>query len=362
MNPSTNDIDAGAMNLLLNCAQAKAGDHILIVGEDTADSYFDSELCDDIARVAQQLGMQSKVVLAKPVVDANQFPSLVSDAMLQADKTIFFSRLGDQVRFLATPGNSQKVMCYTLTREHLASPFAIINYNSLKRMHDALKKIIINSTIYRIDADCGTSLTSQMASSSDSSQLAVAEFSLDLFPVMIFPPVHFNQLSGQLVLRDFLLSSSTRQYSDSVLRIESPVVANIENSHIIDFEGDQIQIKKIKSQLERAAKITGGDAYQLNSWHTGINPYTFFKGDPYADLEKWSTVAYGSPRYTHVHCAGMDPGDISIQLFDASISFDDCLIWDKGRFVFLDRPEVQALFNESERAMFNSSLVLDIGM
>ena len=34
------------------------------------------------------------------------------------------SRLGDQVRFLDTPGGGRKVMTYTLTRQHLASEFA----------------------------------------------------------------------------------------------------------------------------------------------------------------------------------------------------------------------------------------------
>jgi hypothetical protein len=139
-------------------------------------------------------------------------------------------------------------------------------------------------------------------------------------------------------------------------------MAKIENSTIVDFEGDTKEIEKVKQQFERAAKITGGEAYALNSWHTGINPYTFFDGDPYADLELWGTVTYGSPRYTHIHAAGNDPGDISIQLFDASISFDDELFWDRGKFVFLDRPEVQALLDSEEREMFNSSTIRDIGL
>lgn len=362
MKISIEDIEAGARNLLLNCAEVEAGDSILLVGEQSESAYFDPQLCDDIARVARGLGVDTRVILAEPVADASQFPRSINDAMLSVDKTIFFSRLGDQVRFMETPGNSKKIMCYTLTRKHLGSTFASVSFITMKKIHDLLTKKIIGSKRYRIESSDGTRLDSEIIHDPQSAKPAVTEFSLELFPVMIFPPVNFSNLNGQILLRDFLLSSSTREYSDSVLILNSPVMARIENSRFVDFEGDTREIEKIKHQFERAAKITGGDAYALNSWHTGINPHTFFDGDPYADLELWGTVTYGSPRYTHIHAAGNDPGDISIQLFDAGISFDDELFWDKGKFVFLDRPEVQSLLDSQERELLNSSVIRDIGL
>jgi hypothetical protein len=139
---------------------------------------------------------------------------------------------------------------------------------------------------------------------------------------------------------------------------------------MIAFDGDRELIAQLRNQLERAASITGGDPYRLNSWHTGINPHTFFNGDPDEDLERWGTVAYGSPRYTHIHAAGHDPGDVSIQLFDASIRFGNettrettwQTIWDKGRFIYLDSDEIRALLSASERELLNSSIRLDIGI
>lgn len=362
MTHSIEKIEAGARNLLLNCAEVEPGQSILLVGEQSESAYFDPALCDDLAQVARKLGVESRVILAEPVADARQFPQSISDAMLAVDKTIFFSRLGDQVRFLETPGNSKKIMCYTLTRKHLGSPFASVSFKTMKKIHDLLTRKIIGSKNYRIESSDGTRLDSEIIHDPQSAKPAVTEFTLELFPVMIFPPVNFCNLNGQILLRDFLLSSSTREYSDSVLILNSPVMARIENSRFVDFEGDTREIEKVKQQFERAAKITGGDAYALNSWHTGINPYTFFDGDPYADLELWGTVTYGSPRYTHIHAAGNDPGDISIQLFDASISFDDELFWDKGKFVFLDRPEVQSLLDSQERELLNSSVIRDIGL
>lgn len=72
--------------------------------------------------------------------------------------------------------------------------------------------------------------------------------------------------------------------------------------------------------------------------------------------------AFGSPRYTHIHAAGKDPGEISIQLFDTSIRFDDRLIWDRGRLDFFDSDELRALLDPNERKLLNASMQLDIGI
>jgi hypothetical protein len=364
----------GACNLLQNCAGARAGDRVLLVGEKGPETFFDPCLCDDLAEACAILDIESTIVLAKPGTDANHFPIVVSEAMQATDFTIFFSRLGDQIRFLDSPGTSKKIMCYTLDRAHLASAFAHTDYHAMQRMHDHLLARIMQSKTYTIASPNGTSLAAVVTSETDSGQQAVTDFSLQLFPVMIFPPLHFHQLEGQLVLDHFLLSSSTRAYAGSVLPLPSPIKVNIEDSRMIAFDGDRELIARLRSQLERAASITGGDPYRLNSWHTGINPHTFYHGDPNEDLERWGTVAYGSPRYTHIHAAGNDPGDVSIQLFDASISFANDAsgqtaggetwqtLWDNGRFIYLDSDEICALLSDSERELLNSSIRLDIGI
>lgn len=355
-------IRTGARNLLLNCADAQDGDRVLLVGEQSATPYFDPRLCDDLAAACTDLGIEAQIVLAEPGTSAELFPQAVAEAMQHTDITIFFSRLGDQLRFLDSPGTSRKIMCYTLDRDHLAAPFAGIDYQVTQRIHDRLLERIKGSRLYSIDAANGTALTAELPQNSSDDQPLLAEFSLELFPVMIFPPVNFYQLNGQLVLEHFLTSSSTRAYADSVLMLDTPITVQIEDSCMVDFAGDKDSISRLRQQLERAAEITGGDAYRLNSWHTGINPYTFFNGDPYRDLERWGTVAYGSPRYTHIHAAGIDPGDISIQLFDASIRFDNETLWDRGRFSYLDSDEVQALLSRAERKLLNASVRLDIGL
>ena len=351
----------GARNLLLNCAGVSAGERVLLVGERDESPYFDPRLCDDVAGVAQSLGAQAEVVMAETVSDASRFPGAVSDAMQTADVTIFFSRLGDQVRFVETPGTSRKIMTYTLTREHLQSPFAGVEYRAMKKIHDRLVADIRAASSYRIEASNGTSLSAPLEHTLESGEADLAEFTVELFPVMIFPPIICSALKGRLVIEDFIMSTSVRQYADSVCYLDSPVTATVEDSRMVDFEGDAEVIDRLRRQLEKAAAITGGDPYRLNSWHTGINPYTFFDGNPHDHLERWGTVSYGSPRYTHIHTAGFDPGDASFHLIDASISFDDKTFWEEGRFVYLDRPEIRELLTPQDRELLNSSVVGDIG-
>lgn len=361
MSVTYEEIECGARNLLLNCAGAGPSDEVLLVGEKGHNLYFDPKLCDDVAQVAKSLGMSPKIVMAEPVADADagNFPPAVKKAMETADKTIFFSRLGDQVRFSLDPQKAKSVMTYTLTREHLAGPFASVDFNVMKRVHDVLLSLILDADEYSIKTPCGTDLTSSICKTEGQ---AVTEFALELFPVMIFPPVNCHEMNGTLVINHFVTSSSTRAFEESTLVLDSPIRATVENSCIISFDGPTDLVDKLKAQLHRAAAITGGDPYRINSWHTGINPNTFYVDDPYEDLERWGTVAYGSPRYTHMHAAGIDPGDIAFHLMDATISFDDQIIWDQGQFVFLDRPEVQALMTKEQQALLNSSVLNSIGI
>ena len=253
-------------------------------------------------------------------------------------------------------------MCYTYTREHFASKFSTIDHVKMQDIHHLLKDAILSSKEYSIRASCGTNLHGEIYQSLSSDKEATAEFEVDLFPEVIFAPIRCHRMSGNLVIQNFVTSSSTRMYDDSVLLFDQEVNALIVDSQITKLEGEHSQVEALEKQLKRAASITGGDPFSLNSWHTGINPGAFFNGDPYEDLERWGCIAFGSPRYTHFHGAGKDPGDVAYHLFDATISFDNQIFWQDGHFLFLDRPEIQSLLTREESKFLNSEFYLDIGI
>lgn len=349
--------EKGVTNLLLNCAGASAGDKILLVGEIGENPFFASELCGEVQAVAETLGLTAHLVLSEAGADWEDFPTEVRTAMEAADQIIFFSRLGDQARFALNGPNA--IMTYTLDSAYLADPFAGVDFATTKRLHDHLLSTFLDAETYRITGACGTDLTGRIDKSTDG---AVVDFALELFPIMIFPPIRAVDLNGTLVLDRFVTSSSTRAYENSTLCLEVPIRITVDASRMVAFDGHALTVDRLTAQLARAAELTGGDPFRINSWHTGINPNTYFNGDPYADLERWGTVAYGSPRYTHMHAAGNDPGDVAFHLFDATITFDDQVFWDEGRFTFLDRPEVQEMIGEDMRPFLNASVVRSIGI
>jgi len=55
-------------------------------------------------------GMIPVVVMATPVADTSAFPDPFRKAMKRADRAVFFSRLGDQVRFNLSGDAARAVM------------------------------------------------------------------------------------------------------------------------------------------------------------------------------------------------------------------------------------------------------------
>ena len=149
-------------------------------------------------------------------------------------------------------------MTYTLDLDYLAAPFASADFGTMKRVHDALLDHILNARGYRLTGPCGTDLVSEVAFGRDQ---AVADFALELFPVMIFPPVICHNMNGTLAIRHFVTSSSTRAYEDSILVIDHPIMVQVKDSRMVEFDGPGDLVTRLKAQLERAAALTGGDPF-----------------------------------------------------------------------------------------------------
>ena len=179
---------------------------------------------------------------------------------------------------------------------------------------------------------------------------------------MIYPPLNCLEVSGQLVLDRFLMSTSINNFEHSIVPLAEPVFANIEHSRIVGFEGNQNLVSQIEQQYERVGSMTGGDPFAVNSWHTGMYPKTFYSSDPNQNIQRWGDLAFASPRYTHFHTCGTAPGNIASATFDATITFDDEVFWNKGRLAFLDRPDLQALLKEYPSAPNAYDMRWDIGL
>jgi hypothetical protein len=70
----TQNAPIGAINLLEHCLDARAGQTLLIVGEEGPEAHFDRALCDQVARAAGERGIDARVVIAPVTSTASEIP------------------------------------------------------------------------------------------------------------------------------------------------------------------------------------------------------------------------------------------------------------------------------------------------
>lgn len=336
-------LDKGISNILDNCIGIAPGASLLVVAEPEANAYYRGNLGLAVADAARARGIAATLVVADVSDGPEHYPANVLAAIGASDHTLFFSRLGSQARFIDLPGPGTKTVAYILDAESLAAPFGSLPYGFVAELHDLLVARIGRARSYRLTCPNGSDLTMALEPTDVGTPQALTPFKVRNFPVMIFPPISAARARGRVALTLAIISTSIHDYADPVLPLDTPLLLEIEDGKITQFGGDPVQAERVAAHFERVAGLFGADPRAFNSWHTGINPTTFFRGRALDDLERWGDVAFGSPSYTHFHMVGADPGEICGSLFNATIRFDDEILWDRGRFAFLDRPEVQAL-------------------
>lgn len=345
-----NTATAGARNLLKSCLGLKPGQSILLVCEDNSLNYYHDGAAKTVAAEAQALGAAVSLVYAPPIAGPEEFRADLSDAMGQVDHTVFFSRIGDQIRFAPVPGRCSKTMSYAMNQESLASDFCGLPHPLMEQILSRLGQHLESGQRLRITCPLGTELEGDLhPGSSDAgegkSSKTGLKFTVKHFPVMIFPPLSCRGLSGRLVYYRWLASTITRDIEESFLLLDHPVTAVLDRGRILRFEGDAETCRKVEAHYERIAAKSGGDPFWVGSWHAGIHPKCWYPGEAAENLTRWCGFAFANPRYCHFHSSGRTPGELSIGLFDATIEVDGEALWDRGDFRFLEREETRALLS-----------------
>ena len=356
----TPDPIAGARNLLTNCVGVRAGERVLIV-EEQAEGFYDRAAPACVADQAAALGCAVSRFSCPPADGPIVLPEALLAGLAEADHTIFFNRIGDQVRFQALPGAGTKTMCYTLDIGFLGASFGSLPHRLMTDLLARLEAALARARSWRITCPRGSDVAGTITPPSDDA--APSGFTLKLFPEAIFAPISCRTMTGRVGLGSWLMATANRRYQPDRLDLAGPVSALVEAGRIVDFEGEPGQVARVRRHYRTVAETFDIDPWVVHSWHTGIHPKTFYPAPALGDLERWGAVAFASPRYTHFHtCGDYSPGEIAWSLFDATIAFDGEPFWQDGRFVFLERPEIRALIAEHGAPEDAFSARADIGI
>ena len=364
--PAVCEIDSvltreGAQNLLRNCVGLQSGQQLLIVREPDSECYYDQLAPDTVEREAVSMGAQVHSLRTPTVMGPDDAPEFLRITLEHVDHTVFFSRIGDQMRFYPLPGPGTKTMCYALDAQMLAGEACRVPYQLTLETLSYVQSRLDHTTHWRVTCPSGTDISGSSEPVVGAPDPKTA-FTIRLFPLGPFRTFSCAEASGRLVSR-WLPGSATHRYEPYGLILEEPVALMIEHGRIIDFEGPSRIAQMARDHYEHVGSCFDIDPFVVHSWHGGTNPKIFYPGSAESDIERWNGVLHSHPRYIHFHtCGAYNPGEIAVGLVDASVFINDEPYWEQGRLTLLDRDDAHELLDRYPGQENAFEMCMDIGI
>ena len=319
-------IDKGAQNLLLNCAQLKVGDNLLIISEKQSYGWYKENVAESVSKVAKKLKINSKILQ----VDGPEASSSseLETIMQGYDCTIFFARLGDQNRFETSKILGKRVMCYARSAQDLASSFGTVHHQAMIDMKDSLNDLFLNSQHIELSCPQGTNLSGKML---NSNFYINSDVSVLRFPMVVPMPILTSSFSGKVLISNYLTSTGSQTYTPNSVKISSPLTITISNGKINGVDGSDTDVINFNDHYNFVSKKFGLNKSCVHSWHAGIHPGTSYLKSVEDDPDQWSNTIFGSPNYLHFHtCGELPPGEICWMVKDPTIKIDGKPLWEQG--------------------------------
>lgn len=353
----TADLQAGAENLLFGCGGLTAGDHLLVLCEDAENGYYDPQVAAAVIECAGGHGIDTSLqVIPFDPMGAQLSPEVVA-AMKAADRTLFLSRTGDQVRFDADMRDVRPIMSYALDAQMLASGFGRASHAGFVALKNAVNQAMAAASHIHVTCPLGTDFNGPGAAFPNQ---GASDVSVARFPMSVFAPVPASGFSGVVMQDGFLVGTGSRFYQPYGCDLREPLAVTFDNNRLTGFEGHPMDVHCAQMHYDKVGQMFGLDALTMHSWHAGIHPGCAYTRPAYRDFERWSGSAFGNPRLLHFHtCGDYAPGEISLNVLDPTIRLDGIAVWDRGVFrpesipggaeILAAHPSVRAVFDAPEQ-------------
>lgn len=356
------DLASGADNLLHGCIDAKAGERLLVLREDSRHGFYDCAAAAFVADYARIIGLDVMEMDVDAPDEGLGLPPGVSEAMLHVDHALFFARIGDQLRFEVMPGHCSKTVSYAFDAACLGSRFGTTPHGLMSELKALIDRRVAAAGEIRVTCPLGTDLIGKPLGMTP--DVMDGEVTVRRFPLTVFKPVPAQGFSGKVALSRWLVGSGAHYYEPYEARLEGTVFAWLDAGRIVGYEGSADIVDKVSQHHERVGRMFGIDPTLVHSWHAGIHPQTFYPLPAGHNLARWSSLAFGSPRYLHFHVCGVEPpGEVSWTVIDATVTLDSEAAWDRGRLAFADTADARAILDRyPEGATMFAEPMMDIGI
>lgn len=317
---------AGALSLLRDCVHGDPGERLLIVEEPKGAGYYDDDAPQMAAAAGRAMGMRVYETQAPDSLSEAEEVSAFIDSLKGFDHVVFFTRVGDQIRFSDLPGMPPSTMCYALDREMLESAFGTACHHGMCELKAAIDEAFAAASEARVTCPSGTDYAGDPSSFAAES----ADVSLKRFPMLVPRPVPAAGFRGRIALTRFLVGTGSRFYEPYSLPLAGVVFAHVEDNRIAGFEGAEADA--VRAHYLDVGGRFGLDPWFVHSWHAGMHPGCGFAAEAESQIIRWSGSAFGNPRVLHFHtCGDFAPGEISMNVFDPTVTLDGVAVWEDGR-------------------------------
>ena len=161
----------GAKNLLINCAELKKDDSLLIISERADLGWYDGKTARFIAEEAEKMGINPTLVLVGRPENV-RCPKLMTQ-IENHTVTIFFSRIGDQDRFSHPKEGTRSVMSYIRDLDMLASSFGTAPYQAVRDLKNAVDEVLLSADNIEISCPLGTNFSGALTTTLKEQQVDV---------------------------------------------------------------------------------------------------------------------------------------------------------------------------------------------
>jgi hypothetical protein len=353
------DLRLGAENLLITCGGLSAGDRVLVLQEEPENDYYDQDIVDAVVETARDLGLHVDLRILPFAPLGRVISSDLVEAMKQADRTIFLSRSGDQIRFDASMAGIRPIMTYALDAGMLASGFGRAHYSGFVALKDAVNRLFAKSSEIRVTCPLGTDFSGPGAGYAPT---GAADVSVTRFPMSVFAPVPASGFSGVVMQDGFLVGTGSKFYDPYGCDLREPLAVHFDNTRLTHFSGHEMDVHCAQMHYAKVGQMFDLDPLTMHSWHAGIHPGCAYTVPAAKNFERWSGGAFGNPRLMHFHtCGHYAPGEISLNVLDPTITLDGVAVWKDGVLdpalvpggaeILAQYPCIQAVFDAPAQAV-----------
>ena len=321
--------ELAATNLLSHCAGLQAGNRLLIVAESPEFGYYDGITAQRVAKAAEARGIETSLVMVPFQEVIREINPDEAALMAAVDCTIFFARLGDQMRFRALPAGTRAVVCYTLDMAAFCSAYGAAHYAGFEALKYAIDDMLSAARDIHVTCPLGTDFRGPGPALAKAQR---GDVTVKRFPMSVFAPVPAGGFTGRAALAGFLMGTGSRYYHPYGCALQAPLFACFEAGRLRHFEGRPDDVALADAHYADIAGQFDLDAEAVHSWHAGIHPGCAHPLPVQSDYLKWSGAAFGNPRVLHFHTCGAEPpGEISWNVIDPTITVDGVAVWQEGR-------------------------------